>query len=223
MVRIQNFAAKVFTSKNEPFAITGGIFLFTLLYYTRWLPAQVLSFVILMAVTAYWTLTIRQKGLTWQDFKLSKNKLWLQVLLALGLAVFGWFYFRQYVIWTRGIEIPFGYGGNILAVLTIIGVASTEEIYFRGYLQNQLKPRYRILVRALIAVFAMAFYKNIVHIWEGMTLFAHLELLFVGILHNILPSLWMEWSDNLWGPLLLHVFWDLLVYAPLTEIPYWVF
>ena len=93
MVRIQNFAAKVFTSKNEPFAITGGIFLFTLLYYTRWLPAQVLSFVILMAVTAYWTLTIRQKGLTWQDFKLSKNKLWLQVLLALGLAVFGWFYF----------------------------------------------------------------------------------------------------------------------------------
>jgi membrane protease YdiL (CAAX protease family) len=223
MLRPQTFVAKILAPKFEPFTITGGIFLFTLLYYTRKIPLQIVSFIVLILVTALWAHTIRQRGLSWSDFKLSKKQLWLQVIIALGLSIFGWFYFRQYVIWTRGTEIPFGYGGNFLAVITIVLVASTEEIYFRGYLQNRIQPHFRMLARVLIAVFAMAFYKNIVHIWEGMSLLAHLELLFVGILHNILPSLWMEWSDNLWGALLLHVFWDLLVYAPLIEIPYWVF
>ena len=55
-----------------------------------------------------------------------------------------------------------------------------------------------------------------------MALVLHIELFLLGVVHNILPSLWMEWSGSLVGPLLLHVFWDLLVYAPMSEIPYWV-
>ena len=138
------------------------------------------------------------------------------------LAVFGWFYFRLYVYLTRGEPMSLGFGGSYPAILIIIIVSTVEEFFFRGYLQNRLSSHYSLWKRVLIAVIAMAFYKNIVHMWEGMSLILHIELILIGILHNILPSLWMEWSNNLVGPLLLHVFWDLLVYAPMSSIPYWI-
>jgi membrane protease YdiL (CAAX protease family) len=115
-----------------------------------------------------------------------------------------------------------GYGGSFPAILAILAVSTAEEFFFRGYLQNRLNRRLSIWARSLIAVVALALFKNVVHMWEGMALILHIELFLLGIVHNILPSLWMEWSGSLVGPLLLHVFWDLLVYAPMSEIPYWV-
>jgi membrane protease YdiL (CAAX protease family) len=207
----------------EPFLATGGLYTFTALYYTRKAPLQILGLLVLIGVAAYWGYAIRREpGLSWSDFKLTTNKLWLNILIALGLAIFGWFYFNLYSTWTRGRPLQLGYGGSFAAILAIIAVSVAEEFYFRGYLQNRLSRRHRMLSRVLIAVVAMAFYKNIVHLWEGMPLILHIELFLIGILHNILPSLWMEWSGSLVGPLVLHVVWDLLVYAPQGTIPYWV-
>jgi membrane protease YdiL (CAAX protease family) len=160
--------------------------------------------------------------MSWKSFRLTTRHLGRNILAALMLAVFGWFYFSIYLYWTRNEPIQWSYGGSLPALFVIILVASAEEFFFRGYFQNRLNPRYRLMQRVVIAVVALAFYKNVIHMWEGIPLVFHLELFFLGVLHNILPSLWMEWSDNLVGPLLLHVFWDLLVYAPLGEIPYWV-
>jgi membrane protease YdiL (CAAX protease family) len=207
----------------EPFFVTGGIYTFTALYYTRKVPLQVLGLTALVVVASYWGYAIRRgPGLSWSDFKLTTNKLWLNVLIAIGLAIFGWFYFSLYSTWTRGRPLQLGYGGSLSAIMAIIVVSVAEEVYFRGYLQNRLSRRYRMLSRVLIAVIAMALYKNIVHLWDGMSLILHVELLLVGILHNILPSLWLEWSGSLVGPLVLHVVWDLLVYAPQGTIPDWV-
>jgi len=214
----------LFNIKFEPFFILGGLYLFTALYYTRIPILQIISFVVLIFVTAFWSFSIRRINvMTIPDFKITSKKMWIHIFFAGILAVFGWYYFRLYNLWTRGIEIEIGYGGSITAILVAIAVSSAEEIFFRGYLQNRLSSRFNIWTRVFIAVFAMAFYKNIVHMWEGIPLIFQLELLFLGILHNILPSLWMEWSGSLVGPLFLHVFWDLLVYAPLGTIPYWVF
>jgi membrane protease YdiL (CAAX protease family) len=207
----------------EPFFVTGGIYAFTALYYTRQAPFQVLGLVALVVVASYWGHAIRRgPGLSWRDFKLTTKKLWLNVVIAIGLGIFGWFYFDFYSTWTRGRPLQLGYGGSFAAIMAIIVVSVAEEVYFRGYLQNRLSRRYRMLSRVVIAVVAMAFYKNVVHLWSGMPLILHIELLLVGILHNILPSLWMEWSGSLVGPLVLHVVWDLLVYAPQGIIPDWV-
>jgi membrane protease YdiL (CAAX protease family) len=158
-----------------------------------------------------------------QDFKLTTNKFWSQAGLALGFAIFGWFFFRLYIQITRGFQIELGYGGSIFAIFSAISVAVAEEIFFRGYLQNRFRPHFGLWQRVLMAVFALSFYKVVVHMWEGSTPVFQVELLLLGILHNVFPSLWMEWSDSLVGPLLLHVFWDLLVYAPMSTIPPWVF
>ena len=214
----------LFEPKYEPFAVTGGLYLFTALYYTRQPLLQVISFVVLILVTAYWVYAIRNVNvMRLQDFRLTTKKFWLQVGTALGLAIFGWFFFRLYIQTTRGFQIELGYGGSLVAIFAAISVAVAEEIFFRGYLQNRLRPYHGLWKRVLIAVFAMAFYKVVVHMWEGTALVFQVELLLLGILHNVLPSLWMEWSDSLVGPLLLHVFWDLLVYAPMGTIPPWVF
>lgn len=214
---------RVFDPVIEPFTVTAGLYAFTALYYTRQFPLQLLSFFILIAVAGYWGYSIRfVRPMTLADFKLTSHHLGRTVLLALGLAIFGWFYFNLYVNLTRGEQLEIGFGGSVPALLTIIAVSTAEELYFRGYLQNRLGDRYRLWQRVMITVIAMAFYKNIVHMWNGMPLALHLELLLVGILHNVLPSLWMEWSGSLVGPWLLHVFWDLLIYAPMSGIPYWV-
>jgi membrane protease YdiL (CAAX protease family) len=211
------------SSTLEPALVTGGLYLLTALYYTRIPTLQALSLLVLVAVSLYWSYAIRSDpGRSWRDFKLTTKKLGLNILIAIVLAFFGWFYFSVYVNLTRGQPLRLGYGGSFPAILAILAVSTAEEFFFRGYLQNRLSRRLSIWVRALIAVVAMAFFKNIVHMWEGMALVLHIELLLLGIVHNILPSLWMEWSGSLVGPLLLHVFWDLLVYAPMSEIPYWV-
>jgi membrane protease YdiL (CAAX protease family) len=198
------------------------LYLFTGLYYTRYFPLQILSFVILLVVAFYWGVVRRRNQWSWRDFKLTKDKWVRHTLIAAGLAIFGWGYFSLYNYLTRGEWIPLGFGGSYPALFAIITVATAEEVFFRGYVQNRLAahhPRWR---RVLLAVVALALFKNVVHMWEGLPVGLHLELFFLGVLHNILASYWMEWSDSLVGPLLLHVFWDLLVYAPLSAIPYWV-
>ena len=138
------------------------------------------------------------------------------------MAFFGWYYFSLYAYWTRGQSIRLGYGGSLANILTILAISVAEAVFFRGYIQNRLGGRHPLWRRVLIAVVALALYKNVIHMWEGMPLLLHVELFLIGIVHNILPSLWMEWSGSLVGPLVLHLVWDLLVYAPQCAVPYWV-
>jgi membrane protease YdiL (CAAX protease family) len=223
MNRLAWLRGKALAPQHEALIVTGGLYALTSLYYTRSLPFQMLGLLVLIITAVYWSYSIRHgPGLSWRDLKLTSRRLWLQAVLALLLAILGWFYFSIYLSITRGQPIRVGYGGSLPAVMTIIVVASAEELFFRGYLQNRLSQRHPLWRRALLAVIALALYKNVVHMWEGMPLILHVELFLIGILHNILPSLWMEWSGSLAGPLLLHVMWDLLVYAPMESIPYWV-
>jgi membrane protease YdiL (CAAX protease family) len=210
-------------TKVEPFVILGGSFTFTALYYTRRLPLQILSALILFAVIIYWSFAIRGKsGMSLHDFKLVRQRFGPNILLAACLALLGWMYFSAYVHMTRGYWLRLSFGGSITVILAIIAVSAAEEIFFRGYLQNRLRLHFPLWRRVLITVLAIALYKNIVHLWDGTSLTAHVELLLLGVLHNILPSIWMEWSKSLVGPLLLHIFWDLLVYAPMNTIPDWI-
>jgi membrane protease YdiL (CAAX protease family) len=220
---MNRFRNTLLNTKLEPFAILGGVFIFTALYYTRRLPLQILSAIILVAVTGYWSYAIRGKpGMSLRDFKLTGHRFGRNVLLAACLALLGWLYFSAYVHMTRGYWLRLSYGGSVPVILAIIAVSSAEELFFRGYLQNRLNRHFSLWRRVLITVLSIAVFKNIVHLWDGTSLTAHAELLLLGILHNILPSIWMEWSGSLVGPLLLHVFWDLLVYAPMNTIPNWI-
>jgi len=217
-------ARKVFYDPRfELSATITGFYTGTLLYYTRQVPLQVLGSAILTTAAVYWGYSVRQGTvMSLRDFKLTTHKLGVNTLIAIGLAIFGWFYFSLYNYLTREHWLRLGYGGNLAGVFAIIAVASAEEVFFRGYVQNRLGLYCPLWCRVLLAVAAMALYKNVVHFWEGMPIVLHIELFLVGVLHNVFASLWMEWSGSLIGPLALHVFWDLLVYAPLKTIPPWV-
>jgi membrane protease YdiL (CAAX protease family) len=214
---------RVLESNNQPLIVTAGLFAFTALYYTRNLLLQLISFLFLISVAFLWSHSLKRLGgFNWGTFKLVKTHMWRDMIIAVALAAFGWFYYGLYIKLTRGHWIPFGFGGSYSAILVIIAVSAAEEVFFRGYLQNHLGDRYSRITRILIAVVALALFKNVVHLWEGMSPGLHLELFLLGVLHNILPSLWLEWSGNLVGPLVMHVVWDLFVYAPMSDIPYWV-
>jgi membrane protease YdiL (CAAX protease family) len=214
---------RVLESDHQPLIVTVGLFAFTALYYTRNLALQIVSFFVLILVAFLWNHSLRQVGgFSWETFKLVKTKLLREIIIAVALAIFGWFWYGFYINLTRGHWIPFGFGGSYAAIVAIISVSVAEELFFRGYLQNHLGDRYSRVARILIAVVALALFKNVVHLWEGLPLGLHFELFYLGVLHNTLPSIWLEWSGSLVGPLVLHVAWDLLVYAPMSEIPYWV-
>lgn len=223
MIRIGNKQRLAFDLRFEPFIVIAGLYSFTALYYTRIPQLQILSFLLLIAVVLYWSYAIRHNApLSLREYGLSANRITVNIVIAIALAIFGWFYFSLYSYLTRGQWLSLGYGGSVSALLAIIAVASAEELFFRGYVQNRQKSHLSPYKRIAIAVLAMALYKNVVHLWDGMSFVLHIELLLVGVLHNILPSIWMEWSRSLVGPWLLHVLWDLLVYAPMSTVPYWV-
>ncbi len=224
-IPIRRLRRQFFSTRWEPWVITAGLYAFTAVYYTRVTGLQVLSYLLLFWVAAYWSLSIRagERPMGLKDFKLTRQRWLLNTLVAIGIAIFGWFFFRYYVLFTRGEWIPLGYGGSVPAIFAILAVSVAEELFFRGYLQNRLADRYGLVARVLIAVVAIALYKNVVHMWEGMPLVLHAELFLIGVLHNVVVSLFMEKSGSLVGPLVLHVVWDLMVYAPLPGIPHWVF
>jgi membrane protease YdiL (CAAX protease family) len=176
----------------------------------------------MVTVIAWVRIIRRDPPMTLRDFKLTTDKWWLHTVIGIGIAFFGWYYFSLYNKWTRGQPLTLAYGGSIGVILSATAVSLAEEIFFRGYLQNSLRIKFSLWMRVFIAVAAMAFYKNVVHLWQGMSLHQHIELFIIGVLHNILASVWMERSDSLVGPIVLHIAWDLLVYAPLTSIPYWI-
>ena len=107
-------------------------------------------------------------------------------------------------------------------VVTILAVASAEEIFFRGYLQNRLGQYCSIWRRILLVAVAMTFYKSTIHFWSDKSLLSYVELFAWSSFLNIIPSLWMERSGSLIGPLVLHVAWDLLVYGSWSSIPPWI-
>jgi membrane protease YdiL (CAAX protease family) len=212
-----------YRSSLEPLLVTGGLYTSLALYYTRISVWQIISGVFLVSLAFYWSRALRDRPMTLADLRLSRKHLGLQVLIGAGLAVCGWFFFRYYVYVSRGMWLPLGYGGSLAALFSIVAVASGEEFFFRGYLQNRLRVRYALVARVLIVAAALALYKNIIHMWSGMPFIFHVELFTISGLLALITSLFLEWSDNLAGPIVLHVVWDLLVYSHLATIPYWVF
>ncbi len=210
-------------SSLEPLVVTGGLYAALALYYTRISALQVISGVFLVSIALYWSRALGLRPMTLADLRITRDRLGIQVLIGIGLAVIGWLFFRYYVFFSRGIWLPLGYGGSFVALLSIVAVAGSEELFFRGYLQNRLRDRYRFIPRVLIVAASLALYKNVIHIWSGMPVIFHVELFAVSGLLALVTSLFLEWSDNLAGPIVLHVVWDLLVYAHLATIPYWVF
>jgi len=207
----------------EPLLVTGGFYATLALYYTRTPSLQILSGFFLISIAFYWSRALRFRPMTLADLRITRNRLGLQVLIGTGLAVIGWFFFRYYVFLSRGIWLPLGYGGSLAPLFSIVAVAASEELFFRGYLQNRMRDGYRFIPRVLIVAGSLALYKNVIHMWTGMPVIFHVELFAVSGLLALITSLFLEWSDNLAGPIVLHVVWDLLVYAHLATIPYWVF
>jgi membrane protease YdiL (CAAX protease family) len=207
----------------EPFLVVGGLYATLALYYTRSSILQLLSGGLLFGVAFYWSRALQSRPMSLADIKLSRKHLGRQVLIGVGLAFIGWIFFRTYVFASRDLWLPLGYGGSPWAILSIVSVALAEEAFFRGYLQNRLRGRYSLIPRVLLVVLALALYKNIIHIWTGMPFILHIELFAISALLSMITSLLLEWSNNLAGPIVLHVVWDLMVYGHLATIPYWVF
>lgn len=212
-----------FDPRFELCTVTIGLYTGTFLYYTREPLLQALGLAGLVIVTVYWSYSIqRATVMSLRDFKLNTHRIGVNILVAIGLAIAGWLCFSLYNYLTRGNWLHLGYGGNLVGVLAVVSVASAEEVFFRGYLQNRLGLYYPWWCRVLLAAAAIAMYKNVVHWWREMPYVLHVELFLLGVLYNVFASLWMEWSGSLIGPLILHILWDLLVYAPLEAIPSWV-
>jgi hypothetical protein len=65
---------RFFDRRLEPFLVTGGLYAFTALCYTRLLPLQSLG-LLLLVVVVHWIPAIRRTGLTWRDLKLTTRRL----------------------------------------------------------------------------------------------------------------------------------------------------
>ena len=56
----------VLAPRYQPLLVTGGLYAFTALYYTRRPPLQALGLLVLVATAVFWASAIRREGLSFQ-------------------------------------------------------------------------------------------------------------------------------------------------------------
>lgn len=203
--------------------VLSGLYSGIVLYYTRRLPLQMAGVLILFLATLYWSYAIHfGEKMTLSGFGLTRKRLGLYIALGAVIGTLSSRLFSEYVGVTRGEQLSLQVGNSVPVILSILAIAVSEDLFFRGYLLTRLRHfSSRWWVRVLLASCFMAVYKNAVHIWEGEPLIYYLEL-FATTMFNSVPALiWVEWTGSIATPMTSHFVWDLLVYSYSSDLPFW--
>lgn len=116
------------------------------------------------------------------------------------------------VIWEKGkISISETFRFSDLIIVLFVGI--TEEMVFRGWLLNAMVGKKKEWVAVIINAFMFLFIHFPKWIHEGCFVENFLNLGFLGII--ILSIIFSETfikSKNIWLPILLHMYWDLLMF-----------
>ncbi len=113
---------------------------------------------------------------------------------------------------------------NILLLASVVIIAITEEITFRGIIQSETERvlQQRVTLIVLIPNFWFMLYKIVIyyHFFQGYTFLFSVIIPTIG---GIILSLVQFKTKNLINPILLHFWYNLILFWPLQAVPYWSF
>lgn len=211
--------------KIEPVGSVLMLYASTILYFTRLPNTQALAIMLLTIVGVLMAL-----GIWLGPHRLNRDRLGLifsgrikDGAVGFMLAFLGWWLYSEYLHLTRGYRLAIGWGQSSSLLLTIVCIATAEELFFRSYTHARLLAWSSPLGRIIAVSAILGVYKSLVHFWEWRPILYHIELFLLTFTLSVLLSIWREISGSIAGPLVTHIVWDLLVYGTLGSIPDWIF
>ena len=214
MREIQNSKKYIFI---EIVLFLGGIILFS--YFQHATKVRFLfSFIGLLIIATLISRRIHALKDIRDIFQLYTQSQYLVYFIIIGILIgilFG-FYYRNYArIDLFPIRITY-----IAAIASSVG--ATEELLFRGYLQNQLRKIGRVPSIVFAAVFhttyKVVFFISRQSLYEGDVLLLAKWTLIVGLIFGILK----EYSNNSLPPLFGHAMFDIVSYGDEAISPWWL-
>ena len=209
--------------KGEVALVVLGFLLGIFFYYSRRLPW---SFVGLAAVTFtafYLAYSLKYVNPTaWSALHITRKRARLYLLVGLVLILPGWYLDSLYSYLSGSGWLTLSVATSTSLVLSILAVATCEEVFFRGYVLGRLKSlggnRW---ARVVLVSAVFIFYKVLVHSWEGWTLAAYAEFFVFGAFKMLFETFWVDWTGSIVTPIVIHVGWDLIMFQAYTGPPPW--
>ena len=153
---------------------------------------------------------------------ITRQRAGLYLLVGLILILPAWFFDSLYAYVVGKGWLPLGVASSPALILSILAVASCEEVFFRGYLLGRLKSlggnRWG---RILLVCALFMFYKVLVHSWEGWSLAAYAGFFVFGAFKMLFETGWVDWTGSIVTPIVIHIGWDLIIFQGYTSPPPW--
>lgn len=139
-----------------------------------------------------------------------------------GLILPAWFFDSLYSYVVGRGWLPLRIASSPSLILSILAVATCEEVFFRGYLLGRLKAlggnRWGRI--ALVCALFM-FYKVLVHSWEGWSFATYAGFFVFGAFKMVFETFWVDWTGSIVTPIVIHIGWDLIMFQGYTGPPPW--
>ena len=200
-----------------------GFYLGLLLYYSRRLPWSVVGLGGVTLTALYLAYSLKYANPTsLSALHITHKRAGLHLLVGLFLILPAWFFdsLLSYVA-GRG-WLPLGIASSPALILSILAVATCEEVFFRGYLLGRLKSlSVNRWVRAMLVCALFMFYKVLIHSWEGWSLGAYAEFFMFGAFKMLFETFWVDWTGSIVTPIVIHIGWDLIMFQGHAGPPPW--
>jgi membrane protease YdiL (CAAX protease family) len=178
---------------------------------------------ILVLTALYLALSLKYRNPVSPDaLHITRKQAGLYLIVGLLLILPGWFFDSLFSYLTGRGWLPLGIVKSPPLILSILIVAVSEEVFFRGYLLGRLKSlgghRW---VRIILVCVVFMLYKVLIHCWEGWTLAAYLEFFAFGAFKMLFETFWVDWTGSIVTPIVIHIGWDLIMFQQYATLPYW--
>jgi membrane protease YdiL (CAAX protease family) len=209
--------------RGEAALVVLGFYLGIFFYYSRLLP---LTFVGLSGITCtafYLAYSLKYVNPTsLPALHVTRQRAGLYLLLGLVLILPGWFFDSLYSYLTGSGWLTLRVTTSAPLILSILAVATCEELFFRGYVLGRLKAlggnRW---ARILLVCALFIFYKVLIHSWEGWPLAAYAEFFVFGAFKMLFETWLVDQTGSVVTPIVIHIGWDLIMFQAYTGLPPW--
>ena len=209
--------------KGEIILTVLGLYLGIFLYYSGYSSWSLIGIVAITSTAFYLAYSLKYVNpTTLTTLNITRKKWGLYILIGLLLIIPAWFFESLYSHLTGRGWMSFGIASSPPLVLSILAIAISEEVFFRGYLLGRLKSldvnRWRRI--ALVSILFIS-YKIFVHIWEGWPFALYVEFFVFGALKMLFETFWADWTGSVMTPIVIHIGWDLIMFQAYTGLPHW--
>jgi membrane protease YdiL (CAAX protease family) len=200
-----------------------GFYLGIFLYYSRQLPWSLLGLAGVTFTAFYLAWSLKYVNPTsLSALHITRQRARLYLLVGLILILPGWFLDSLFSYLAGRGWLPLSVARSPILILSILAVATCEEVFFRGYLLGRLKSLGgKRWARILLVCALFMFYKVLVHSWEEWSLATYIAFFAFGASKMLFETAWVDWTGSIVTPIVIHIGWDLIMFQGHTGLPAW--